>query len=216
MTTNTGSGGAHARLVGDQLCGFSNWELDLGCMAASFGGFMDGLVNNALAAEDGVTVTFPFIYSTDGAAMSPTAFGIENDRAGPLTLRVCLPFGDNQDDDVHLDADLRAALVDDIGQCRKDGSYREGLAAIADAMRKLADDIDRAVADGKRAEAEAARIEAQGPRSPMNEADALELLEVLRAAPRANRVFLLQGFLRERGPLTDAMREPVAAALATP
>lgn len=208
--------GENARLVGDQRCGFSKWELDLGSLGDYFGGYMEGLINNALAAEGGVTVTFPFIYSPDGAAMSPTAFGIENDPAGPLTIRVCLPFGDAEEEDVHLDADIREALTADIDQCREDGSYREGIAAIAAAMRKLADDLDQAVADGEKAEAERAAKYATGEPSIMCERDFITILRLLHAAPQATRVYLLQNFIREHGPLDDRMREAVGPLLNGP
>jgi len=63
----------------------------------------------------------------------------------PLTIYLSIALGDIDDRDPEYSFNLRAALEDDIAQCREDGSFSDGLSSIMNALRKLADDIESAL-----------------------------------------------------------------------
>ena len=67
----------------------------------------------------------------------------------PLTIRLTANLGFYEDDQPRWDANLSEMLREDIEDCENDGSFADGLARIAAAMRELAARLDRAVEVGR-------------------------------------------------------------------
>lgn len=92
----------------------------------------------------------------DTYAYMPAIWGPDSDGAyskappdDPLTIYFSPALGDSDKDPIYSTS-LREILKDDIETTREDGSFAEGLEAIALAMREFADEIAAAAAEGKR------------------------------------------------------------------